>query len=418
MGQRADETLAQARKVAPLAARRGEDALLLAKGQGCRVYDADNVAYVDLLAGNGSNLLGYGNQYVMDAVRRASSLGLGSGFHITAEVELVELLAELVPGMAPWLVTSSELAAWEFALRWCRRDTGRRRIVLFDGNRRGSVECFQVSASSTQGASQALVGGVPDEVARLVRVVPWGNLEAFEDLLGDTGVDTAAVVLDPIATQFGVIPPDPELLHGVQDLTRKAGARFVLDETVTGFRLGRGGAAEAFGLEPDVAVYGGALGGGVSNASAVAWRATAKVTVGDELPPPPQPVGVLSASATLSVLRNDAVHQRLDERGAQLHAGIESLAERFGRPLRVNRIGSIFAAYFSRQPVVDGNSFARVDQDAWSRFARYTREAGLLLPSRSPVASFLTHAHGVKDIEQALAAMEQALRRMQKDDEV
>ncbi|MEW6335762.1 MAG: aminotransferase class III-fold pyridoxal phosphate-dependent enzyme [Acidobacteriota bacterium] len=391
---------------------------MLAKGQGCRVYDADNVAYVDLLAGNGSNLLGYGNQYVMDAVRRASSLGLGSGFHITAEVELVELLGELVPGMAPWVVTSSELAAWELALRWCRRDTGRRLVVLFDGNRRGSVECFQVSASAPLGASQALVGGVADEVARLVRVAPSGNFDAFEALLGEVGVDTAAVVLDPIAAQFGVVPPDAEYLHRVQDLIRKVGARFVLDETITGFRLGRGGAAEAFALEPDVAVYGGALGGGISTVSAVAWASSRRVTVGDELPPPPQPVGVLSASATLSVLRNDAVHQRLDERGAQLHTGIESLAERFGRPLRINRIGSILAAYFSRQPVTDGNSFARVDQDAWSRFGRYSREAGLLLPSRSPVASFLTHAHGVKDVEQALAAMEQALRRMQKDDEV
>ena len=112
MGQRGEELLAQARKLAPLAARRGEDTLLLAKAQGCRVYDADNVAYIDLLGGGGSNLLGYGNQYVLDAVRRASTTGLTSGFHATAELELVELLQQLLPGLSPWVLAPSDTLAW------------------------------------------------------------------------------------------------------------------------------------------------------------------------------------------------------------------------------------------------------------------------------------------------------------------
>ena len=417
MGQHGDELLAQAQRSAPLAARRGEESLLLAKAQGCRVFDADNVAYLDLVGGGGSNLLGYANQYVLDAVRRASSMGLGSGLHCTAEVELVELLGELNGGLSPWLLTSSETQAWELALRWCRRVSGRQRIVVFDGNRRGAVEAFQVAAMGPLGISQPLVAGVLSDVARLVRVVPWGDIDALSTVLDEVGVDVAAVILDPIAAQFGVIRPQTEFLRAVEDLTSKAGAFLVLDETLTGFRAARGGAAESFGITCDVAVFGGALGGGVSEVGGVAWARALSATPGDELPPAPPPMGVQAAIATLSVLRNDAVHQRLEERSAQLEAGIVALGERFGRPPQISRVGSLFALAFSRSPIVDGNSFARVDQETWARFQRACKESGALLPVRSPAPAFISHAHGVKDVEQVLAAMESALRKMLKEDE-
>jgi glutamate-1-semialdehyde 2,1-aminomutase len=417
MGQRVDELLAQARRVAPLVARRGEDSLLLAKAQGCRVFDADNVAYLDLAGGTGTNLLGYGNQYVLDAVRRASTMGLASGFHATAEMELVELLEELLPAFSPWVITPTECEAWELALRWCRRDTGRRHLLVFDGNRRGAVEAFHTAAAGPLGASQPLVAGIPTEVAHLVRVVPWGDIEAFTNVLAESSADTAAVILDPIAAQFGVTRPAAEFLRTVADGSRAAGARLVLDETLTGFRLARGGAGEAFGIAPDVAVFGGALGGGVARVGAVTWARNTEANPADELPGPPPSVAILAATATLSVLRNEAIYQRLEERGAQLQTGVEALAGRFSRPLRCARIGSIFACAFSRQAVADGNSFARVDQETWSRFARACREAGVLLPGRSPVASFLSHAHGDKDIEQALLGMETGLKKLQREDE-
>lgn len=418
MGQRADELLTQARRAVPLAGRRGEESLLLAKAQGCRVFDADNVAYLDLFGGAGSNLLGYGNQYLLDAVRRASTMGLASGYHTAAEIELVELLEEHNPSLAPWVITPSENEAWQLALRWCRRETGRSIVVVFDGNRRGSVEAFHVAAAGPLGVSQPLVAGIPAEFARKVRVVPWGDVEALDNVLAEVGVDAAAVVLDPIATQFGVIRPTPDFLRDVARLTRAAGARLVLDETLTGFRLARGGASEVFGIEPDLAVFGGALGGGVARIGAVAWARTLDTTPGDDLPGSPPPIAVLAASATLSVLRNESVHQRLEERGAQLEAGVAALSGRFSRPLRCARVGSIFALAFTRQGVTDGNSFARVDQEVWSRFARACREAGTLLPARSPATSFLSHAHGDKDIEQAFEAMEAALKKMQKEDEL
>lgn len=417
MGQRGDEILALARRRLPLAARRADDTVLLAKASGCRVFDADNVALLDLAGGGGGNLLGYANQYVLDAVRRAAGLGLATGFHVTAEIELAEELGEILPALSPWVLTASETEAWELALRWCRRDTGRQRVIVFDANRRGALEVFNVVATGPLGISQALIAGAHAELGRLVRVVPWGDVDGFNAVISDVGVDAAAVVLDPLALQYGVIPPPPEFLEAVAKGTAAAGARLVLDETVTGLRLGRGGAAEMFNIVPDVCVFGGALGGGVSPIGAVAWSQSRRATPPDDLPPAPPPLAVVAALATLSLLRNDAVHQRLEERGAQLANGIEALAERFSRPLRCNRVGSIFSLAFARQRVSDGGSFARVDQHSWTRFARYVRELGVLLPMRSPSPCFLSHAHGVKDIEQALAAIEAALKRMQKEDE-
>jgi glutamate-1-semialdehyde 2,1-aminomutase len=417
MGVRVDELLAQAKLLAPLAARRGEDTVLLAKAQGCRVFDADNVAYIDLIGGGGANLLGYANQYILDAVRRAATLGLAFGFHPVTELELAEQLSEMLPQLAPWVITPSEVLAWELALRWCRRDTGRDGLVIFDGNRRGAVEAFHVNPGARGRASQPAITGLPPESARQVRVAPWGNTQALGELLDAVGDETAAVILDPIAGQFGVVPPDPAFLAAVAKQTRRVGARLVLDETVTGFRLGRGGAAEAFGVSPDVAVFGGALGGGVSHVGAVSWQRELAVTVGDELPPPPPPIALSAATATLSVLKNDAVHQRLEERGAQLQSGLEALAERTQTPLRCARVGSILSCCLAREPVVDSGSLARVDEAGWERFTRAVRDGGVLVPSRSPATLYLSHAHGVKDIEQVLAAMETALKRIQKEGE-
>jgi len=417
MGLRVDELLAQARILAPLAARRGEEMVLLAKAQGCRVFDADNVAYIDLIGGGGANLLGYANQYILDAVRRATTLGLAIGFHPVTELELAEQLSEMLPQFGPWVVAPSEVLAWELALRWCRRDTGRDGLVIFDGNRRGAVEAFHVNPGARGRTGQPALAGLPAEAARHVRVSPWGDAAALGELLEAIGDETAAVILDPIAGQFGVVSPDPAFVAKVAKLTRRAGARLVLDETVTGLRLGRGGAAEAFGLAPDLAVFGGVLGGGVAHVGAVTWRRDLAVTVGDELPPPPPPLALAAATATLSVLKNDAVHQRLEERGAQLQAGIEALAERAQRPLQCARVGSIFACCFSREPVVDAGSLSRIDARSWERFARALRDGGVLVPSRSPATLYLSHAHGVKDVEQVLAAADAALKRMQKEDE-
>lgn len=417
MAPRADELLAQARVVTPLAAHRGEQGVFLAKAQGCRVFDADNVGLVDLTGGGGCCLLGYANQYVLDAVRKATTLGLAAGFASTSEVELGEACAEFLPDYGPWVFTSSETEAFELAIRFCRRHTGRMRLVVFDANRTGAVEALQVIPGGPVGLSLPRIAGLLPELARTVRVVPWGNADALARVLEEVGVDTAAVIVDPIASQFGVIPPDPGFFQRVRELTRHVGALLILDETLTGFRLDRGGANQVFRVDADVLVLGGVLGGGVSTLGAVAFARRLGVAMGDDVAPPPSPLAVAAALATLSVLRNDAGYQRLEERSAQLEAGVVALAEKFERPLRISRVGSIFSLSFSRQGVRDAASAAACDQATYRRFFEAVKDNGALLPAKSPAPAFLSLAHGVKDVEAVLQAMEVALRKMQKEDE-
>jgi glutamate-1-semialdehyde 2,1-aminomutase len=401
-----------------LEAWRAETGILLAKAQGCRVFDADNVGLVDLTNGGGSCLLGYANQYVLDAVRKAAGLGLATGFANILALELAEACQEFFPGFAPFVFTTSETEAWELALRFCRRHTGRLRLVVFDGNRPGAVEGLQVIPGGPVGLSLPRLAGLNPELLRLVRVVPWGNGEALAQVLDEVGVDTAAVILDPIASQWGVVPPEPDFLRQVRELSRNVGALLVVDETLTGFRLQRGGAHQAFHLDADLLVFGGALGGGVAQLGGVAFAQHLEARVGEEIVPPASPLALAAATATLSVLRNDAGYARLEERSSQLEAGVLALGEKFGRPLRMNRVASIFSLSFSRQRVKDAASAAACDQQTYRRFWEATREAGALLPAKSPAPAFLSMAFGVKDVEQVLQAMEAALRKMQKEDEL
>lgn len=418
MSPRAEETSALAKQLVPLAAFRSELGIFLAKAQGCRVFDEDNVSFIDFTNGDGSCLLGFANQFVLEAVRKAATLGLATGFANAIEVELAEACSEFFPEYAPWVFTSSETEAWELAIRCCRRHTGRFRLVVFDGNRPGALEAVQVTPGGPVGLSLPRLAGLSPELSRVVRIVPWGNAEALGQVLDEVGVDTAAVILDPIASQFGVLPQDQTFFQQVRELCRGAGALLVVDETLTGFRLGRGGANSLLQLDADVLIMGGALGGGVTTLGAVTFAKRLEIRLGDEIAPPASPLALAAANATLSVLRNDATYLRLEERASQLEAGVVALAAKFARPLRINRMGSIFSLSFSRQGVTSGATAASCDQTTYRRFWESTRENGALLPAKSPSPGFLSLAHGVKDVEAALQAMEAALRKMQKEDEL
>lgn len=418
MSPRAEETLALAKQLVPLGASRAELGIFLAKAQGCRVFDEDNISLIDFTNGDGSCLLGFANQYVLDAVRKTATLGLASGFANTMEVELAQACSEFFPQYAPWVFTSSETEAWELALRFCRRYTGRQRLVVFDGNRPGALEAVQVKPGGTAGVAFPRLAGLSSEIARAIRIVPWGNLEALAQVLDEVGVDTAAVILDPIASQFGVIPQNQNFFQQVRELCRGTGALLVVDETLTGLRVHRGGANALFQLDADVLILGGALGGGVAALGAVTFAKRLGTPLGDEVAPPASPLALAAANATLSVLRNDASYLRLEERASQLEAGVLALATKFARPLRINRIGSIFSLSFSRQEITSGATAASCDQTTYRRFREATKENGTLLPAKSPSPGFLSLAHSVKDVEAALQAMEAAFRKMQKEDDL
>ncbi|NOZ79884.1 MAG: aminotransferase class III-fold pyridoxal phosphate-dependent enzyme [Acidobacteria bacterium] len=403
MGQKQDELLQRADSVPELkrCAQHGPVAL---KAQGSKIYDIDNHGYVDYTGGAGAAVVGYANQFILDSVKKVLAAGVPDGLHVPQEIDLAEALSQLIPWAKTWFFVRNHDEALRISLDWVRRGTGRPFFVVLDGGARWAME----DTSERSGNDRR----VPP-----MREVPGWNLEKIEAILTAGASKIAAVVIDPLMTRFGVIPPPRRALDEIARVCRRNGIVVIFDELVSGFRIHRGGAAALFGIKPDIAVYGAALGAGFP-IGAMAFRKgfePKNIEQNGGLPAP-HPVSVAAADAVLSILKNDAIYDRLEERTAQLAEGILQLAERFGRPMTINRLGSVFSISMGPSPVTDRASFQATDSAAYIRFAGALLDEGVLLPARPSGTAFVSHAHSGKDIDDTLEACERVLMRLHEED--
>jgi glutamate-1-semialdehyde 2,1-aminomutase len=399
MGRLSDELLKRAQALPGL--RAGfERSVVAAKAQGARVYDADNVGYIDYQGGGGAAIVGFANQFVLDAVRKVLGNGVPDGFHVPQEVELAEALGKVLPWVGNWWLCRTQDEAVYQLLQWARDTTGKPGILMLDGGARVRIA---VGAANS--------GSFP------IREVPGWQVERIERELATSAGRLAALVVDPLMSRAGVIPAPDGVLARIAAACRDHGVLLLFDERVSGFRVHRGGAQALSGVTPDAAVYGGALGGGFP-IGVVGFRAgiDEPVQKGDGRMPTPHPVSLAAAEAVLSILKNDTVYERVEERAVQLVSGIEGLASRFQRPIAVNRVGSVFALYMSAKPVANCRAASRADATMYWRFAEGLRGEGVLLPRQPGGAAFLSSAHGAKDVEETLAACERVLLRLHQED--
>lgn len=400
MGQRRDELLTRATLVPELLARVQQVPVPL-KAQGVRVYDLDNIGYIDYLGGGGSAIVGYANQYVLDAVRKVLVNGIPDGVHVSQEVELAEALQQHIPWARSWWMCRTASEAVRALIGWVRRTTGREIFLVLDGG--GALGMGRRAGGDPHGPS--------------VREVPGWDLERIEAAVTAGASKIAALVVDPLMTGAGVVPAPEGALASIADVCRRAGVVLVFDERVSGFRLHRGGAAALVDVAPDAALYGGALGGGFPIGAVAFGAGFDRPTLGDDDPlPAPHPMSLAAAEAVLSILRNDTTFERLEARTEQLVAGLVALAERFSRPMQVNRVGSTFALYMSRQPVVDRAGAERADHAVYRRFVTALRSEGVLLPPEPCSPAFVSNAHGAKDVDETLAVCERVLLRLHQQD--
>ncbi len=382
--------------------RHAEGIPLVQKAEGSRVYDVDNHGYIDYTGCAGSAMLGYANQFVLDAVRKTLANGVPDGLHTPQEVELASVLAQFIPWAEVFTFHRSGEEAMIAALEAAGRLTERERVLFLRGGTTGAE-----SGCAGQGA--ALHGG---------RELEGWDADRIEAAIVGGASKLRAVVVDPLLTGCGVVPPPEGLLARLVAVCAEQGVPLVLDERVTGFRLGREGAAGWAGIEPGIAVYGGALGGGFP-IGVVAYGQGMRPSDRDDGHfhlPAAHPVSLAAAEAVLSILKNDAVYERLEERTNQLTDGLIALAERFGRPMVINAVGSIFALYLNREPVTGETSAAASDLAGYRRLAGGLREEGILLPMDGYRPLFLSHAHSQKDVEETLAACERVLLRLHQED--
>ena len=400
MGQHQEELMSRA-SLLPVLRAGAADSVVARKAQGSKVYDLDNIGYIDYLGGGGSSVVGFANQFVLDAVKKVLDSGVPDGFHVPHEVDLAETLTQFLPWVGTWWFCRNQDEAMREVLSWARRSSGRDWILTLGGGARLRI-----------GAGLDRTG---HDVA--IREIASWNVDRIVGEIGESGAETAAVVIDPLMTRFGLIPLDAEAVVAIAAACRQVGAQLIFDERVSGFRLARGGAAAWIGVIPDAAVYGSALGGGFP-IGAVGFNAERADTEpgGDEILATPHSVSLAAAEAVLSILKNDTTYDRLEERAAQLTDGILNLADRFHRSIVVNRVGSVFALYLGVKVVASGTAARRADAQSYRRLVGGLREEGVLLPPVQGGTGFVSSAHGAKDIEETLTALEQVFLRFHRED--
>ncbi len=383
---------------------------LIARGKGAWVYDVDGHRYLDYVASWGPLILGHAHPGVVAAVREAAGRGTSFGAPTPGEVELAELLCHAVPSLEMVRLVNSGTEACMSALRLARGITGRHRVIKFDGCYHGHADSFLVTAGSgvlTQGIPGS--PGVPAEIAGLTLSLPYNDLEAVRRAFARYPGEIAAVIVEPVAGNMGVVPPEPAFLPGLRELTQKEERLLIFDEVITGFRVAWGGAQSLYGVRPDLTCLGKIIGGGLPVGAYGGRR-----ELMEQLAPvgpvyqagtlSGNPVAVAAGLATLKALRSPEVYAALEEKAAWLAAALLQVAREKGLPVCLNRVGSMLTLFFTPGPVRHLEEAKQADLTEFKRFFQGMLAAGVYLPPSQFEAWFVSAAHSQTDLEATVTA--------------
>jgi glutamate-1-semialdehyde 2,1-aminomutase len=393
----------------------GGSPFFVARGEGARLVDVDGRSYLDYVMSWGPLVLGHAPKRVIEALRGALDRGTSYGAPTPGEVELAREIAAAVPSMEMLRLVSSGTEAAMSALRVARGFTGRSKLVKFEGCYHGHADSLLVKAGSggaTFGVPDSL--GVPAELARLTLTAPFNDLDAVKAMLDAEGRDVAAVILEPVVGNMGVVPPAPGFLAGLRELTQRHGALLVFDEVITGFRVAYGGAQARYGVTPDLTILGKIIGGGLpvgayGGRREVMERISPLGGVYQAGTLSGNPLAVTAGLETLRALREPGVYETLEARGAALEAGLREAAARARVSATVNRVGSMLTGFFTDGPVTDWTSAARADRARYGAFFHAMLDRGVYLAPSQFEAAFLSLAHSPDDVAATVEAARAAL---------
>ena len=394
----------------------GGEPPFMARAQGQYLYDIDGHQYIDYIGSWGPMILGHAHPAVRAAVVEALDHGSSFGAPTTRETEIAEAVVNAVPSIEKVRFVSSGTEATMSAIRVARGVTGRNKIVKMAGHYHGHVDALLVQA----GSSAMTLGtpnspGVTPGVTADTILCPFNNAEAVAEAFARFPGQVAAVLLEPVAGNMGLVPPRPGYLERLRELSEKNGALLVFDEVMTGFRLALGGAQERFGITPDMTALGKILGGGLP---AAAYGARAGIM--DAISPagPVFQAGTLSGSplamaaglTTLRLLRDDPPYDRLEALTARLEDGLRRVAFNAKVPHVVQRVGSMITLFFNVDAVHNYDDARRSDTKLFARFFWEMLARNVYLPCSQFEAAFVSAAHTEADIDHTIAAANEALR--------
>ena len=394
----------------------GRPPLVLRRGEGPYVWDADGRRYIDYIGAWGPAILGHAHPKVVDAVAGAARDGFALGATHPLEIELGEAIRRAMPAVERVRFTSSGTEAVMSALRVARAASGRDLVIKFAGAYHGHSDGLLVEAGSGL-ATQAIAGsaGVPDAVAATAIVLPYNDATAVTETFAANAGRIAAVVAEPVIANAGVITPVPGFLEHLREVTQADGALLVFDEVITGFRVGRGGAQALFDVRPDLTTLGKIIGGGMP-IGAFGGRVDLMELVAPAGPVyqagtlSGHPLSMAAGIATLRELGQDR-YTALEASAAALGAGLADAATRAGREVVLARIGSLLTVFFRSSRPVNAAEALASDRGAYARFFGAMLDRGVLLPPSQFEAWFVSMAHGPAEIEATLRAAREAFAR-------
>jgi glutamate-1-semialdehyde 2,1-aminomutase len=394
----------------------GGDPLFIERGEGACLVDVDGNRYVDYVLSWGPLILGHAHPAVVEAVARTASRGTSFGAPSPLEIELARAVQRFLPGIEMLRFVNSGTEATMSALRLARAFTGRPKIVKFEGCYHGHADMLLVKA----GSGVATLGlpdspGVPPGTAADTLVAPFNDLAAVEELLEQYPAQVAAVIVEPVAGNMGVVPPVDGFLPGLRQLTRQHSALLIFDEVMTGFRVHPGGAQALYNVQPDLTTLGKVIGGGLP-VGAYGGRREIMERVAPSGPVyqagtlSGNPLAMAAGLATLEQLEIPGVWAGIESAAAQLSDGLGQAAAEAGVPASVQRVGTMLTAFFTGHPVVDWPTAKAADTARYARFFRSMLDRGVYLAPSQFEAGFLSTAHGSAEIQQTIEAARQAFR--------
>jgi len=396
----------------------GADPVFAARGEGAYVIDIDGNRYLDYVGAFGPMILGHGRAEVLDAMRAQLTQGLSFGMPTELESALGALVVQSIPSIERLRLVSSGTEATMSALRLARGATGRSKIIKLEGCYHGHVDNLLVKAGSgAMTLGQPDSAGVPSSTARETLVCGYNDLPAMEHLFEAHPGEIAAVILEPVVGNMGVVPPEAGYLQGVVAMCKKHGALSIFDEVMTGFRVGLGGAQSRYHVKPDITCLGKIIGGGMP-IGAYGASSELMATIAPEGPVyqagtnSGNPVSVAAGIATLTILARGDVYERLEHLGKALEGGLNEALAATGVPGTVQRVGSMITLFFTEQmgaPVRRLEDVPASAKERFGRFFRAMRERGQMLPPSQYEAWFISNAHTDDDIGSTIVAARQAL---------
>ncbi len=396
----------------------GGSPIAMKKAQGAYFWDVDDNKYIDYLAAYGPIITGHAHPHITEAIKNAAENGVLYGTPTPFEVKFAKMLKEAMPALDKVRFVNSGTEAVMTTIRVARAYTGRDKIIKFEGCYHGHSDLVLVAAGS--GPSQLGMpdsAGVTKNIAKEVITVPFNDIEPFKEALNTWGNEIAAVLVEPIVGNFGIVEPNPGFLEQINELAHNAGALVIYDEVITAFRFMYGGAQNLLGVTPDLTAMGKIIGGGLP----IGAYGGRKEIMEKVAPMGPayqagtmagNPASMLAGIACLEVLKEEGVYEKLDSLGAMLEEGILAAARKYNTPITINRLKGALTVYFTNEKVENYKQAEATDGEMFAKFFKLMLHQGINLAPSKYEAWFITTAHTEEDIKETITAVDYAFSQL------